>query len=51
VVPKDTIMLRLIPTAVHTEDDVKYTIDAFRAIADKLKYGKYSKNKIDYVQA
>jgi glycine C-acetyltransferase len=51
VVPKDTIMLRLIPTAVHTEDDVKYTIDAFRAIADKLKYGKYSKDKIDYIQA
>ncbi|MDA0883062.1 MAG: aminotransferase class I/II-fold pyridoxal phosphate-dependent enzyme, partial [Bacteroidetes bacterium] len=26
VVPKDVIMLRLIPTAVHTLEDVKYTI-------------------------
>jgi glycine C-acetyltransferase len=51
VVPKGTIMLRLIPTAVHTEEDVEYTINAFKAISDKLKYGKYSKDKIDYAQA
>ncbi len=48
VVPKGTIMLRLIPTAVHTEEDVKYTIEAFKAIKDKLKYGKYSAETIDY---
>ena len=30
VVPKDVIMLRLIPTAVHTEDDVNKTINAFK---------------------
>jgi glycine C-acetyltransferase len=42
VVPKDVIMLRLIPTAVHTLDDVKYTIDSFSAIQENLKTGKYS---------
>ncbi len=50
VVPKGTIMLRLIPTAVHTEEDVKYTIDAFKAVKDKLTFGKYSKEKIEYGQ-
>ena len=30
VVPKGIIILRLIPTAVHTLEDVNYTIDAFR---------------------
>ena len=29
VVPKDVLMLRLIPTAAHTLEDVKYTIDTF----------------------
>lgn len=42
VVPKDVIMLRLIPTAVHTLDDVQYTIDAFKEIQKGLKTGKYS---------
>jgi glycine C-acetyltransferase len=50
VVPKGTIMLRLIPTAVHTEEDVEYTINAFKAISDKLKYGKYDKEKIVFEQ-
>lgn len=31
VVPKDVIMLRLIPTAMHTMKDVEETISAFRA--------------------
>ena len=43
VVPKDVIMLRLIPTAAHTLDDVKETIDAFEKIAAKLDKGLYSK--------
>jgi len=50
VVPKGTIMLRLIPTAVHTEQDVRYTIDAFKAISDKLKYGKYNKERVVFEQ-
>lgn len=41
VVPKDVIMLRLIPTAVHTIDDVNYTIKAFSEIALKLRNKAY----------
>ncbi|MEP7262844.1 MAG: aminotransferase class I/II-fold pyridoxal phosphate-dependent enzyme [Bacteroidota bacterium] len=46
VVPKGVIMLRLIPTAVHTLEDVKYTIDAFKIIIANLKAGKYNVDKI-----
>jgi len=41
VVPKGVIMLRLIPTAAHSEEDVKETIAAFVAISDKLRSGHY----------
>jgi glycine C-acetyltransferase len=41
VVPKDVIMLRLIPTAAHTLADVDQTIWAFEQISDKLKGGEY----------
>lgn len=47
VVPKDVIMLRLIPTAAHTLDDVQYTLDAFSAVAEKLATGKYRLNSTD----
>lgn len=46
VVPKGIIMLRLIPTAVHTLEDVSYTIDAFKKIQENLKAGKYNTGKI-----
>ncbi|MFD1187532.1 aminotransferase class I/II-fold pyridoxal phosphate-dependent enzyme [Pontibacter rugosus] len=42
VVPKDVIMLRLIPTAAHTLEDVRVTIEAFEKIAQKLDKGLYS---------
>mgnify|MGYP003706701039 FL=1 len=41
VVPKDVIMLRLIPTAVHTLEDVEYTIETFKKVKDRLAAGKY----------
>ena len=41
VVPKGVILLRLIPTAVHTLEDVKYTIESFSAIKEKLSKGEY----------
>lgn len=41
VVPRDVIMLRLIPTAVHTLEDVEYTIETFKKVQDKLKAGAY----------
>jgi glycine C-acetyltransferase len=42
VIPKGMIILRIIPTAVHTIDDVNYTLDAFSKIKGKLEAGKYS---------
>ena len=46
VVPKDVIMLRLIPTAVHTLEDVKYTIETFTKMKDKLAAGEYISENI-----
>jgi glycine C-acetyltransferase len=46
VVPKGMIILRLIPTAVHTMDDVNYTIECFSKIVDKLKNGEYMSETI-----
>jgi glycine C-acetyltransferase len=46
VVPKDVIMLRLIPTASHTLEDVNTTIAAFAEVKKKLDEGKYSKDTI-----
>ena len=41
VVPKDVIMLRLIPTAVHNLDDVNYTIETFKKVKTRLEAGEY----------
>lgn len=46
VVPKGTIILRLIPTAVHTLEDVEYTLNAFSRVKDKLDKGEYATGKI-----
>ena len=46
VVPKGVIMLRLIPTATHTEEDVEKTIDAFNKVKEKLFSGQYVSDKI-----
>ena len=46
VVPKDTIMLRLIPTAAHTLEDVEYTIKTFSSVQAKLDAGEYKSDKI-----
>jgi len=41
VIPKGMIILRLIPTAAHTEEDIRVTLDAFSAVGEKLKAGAY----------
>lgn len=46
VVPKGVIILRLIPTAEHTLEDVNYTLEAFSRIKDKLLKGEYATGKI-----
>jgi glycine C-acetyltransferase len=46
VVPKGVILLRLIPTAVHTLEEVEYTIKSFSVIKDKLANGEYISEEI-----
>ena len=45
VIPKNLVMLRLIPTAIHTQEDVRITIEAFKVIKNKLAAGNYSKKQ------
>jgi glycine C-acetyltransferase len=46
VIPKGMIILRLIPTAVHTMEDVAETIAAFEAIKEKLTSGYYKNTEL-----
>jgi glycine C-acetyltransferase len=46
VIPKGQMMLRLIPTAAHTNRDIQETLDAFESAGNKLKDGTYSKIKL-----
>ncbi len=41
VIPKGMILLRLIPTASHTLQDIEETLTAFEAIREKLENGTY----------
>ncbi len=41
VIPKGMLILRLIPTAEHTEEDIQVTLEAFTAVGEKLKAGVY----------
>jgi len=43
VIPKGLILLRMIPTASHTLDDVEKTLEAFNAIRDRLENGTYKR--------
>ncbi len=50
VIPKGMIILRLIPTAMHTPEDVNYTIECFSKIVNKLKNGEYMSDKLAQVR-
>lgn len=41
VIPKGQIILRLIPTAAHTDEDIDLTLDAFSALREKLEQKLY----------
>ncbi len=43
VIPKGLILLRLIPTASHTLEDVSETLSAFESIRDRLENGTYKR--------
>jgi len=46
VIPKGQLLIRLIPTAVHTVEDVDYTIKAFKEVHKKLENGEYQAEHI-----
>ncbi len=46
VIPKGMILLRLIPTAIHTFKDIDETISAFSSISGKLNKGDYNKEEL-----
>ncbi len=46
VIPKGLILLRLIPTAAHTLQDVEHTLYAYSEMGEKLKAGYYKENKM-----
>lgn len=46
VIPRGLIVLRLIPTAAHNLEDVQRTLDAYTAMGEKLKAGKYKKDTV-----
>ncbi|MFW5773772.1 MAG: aminotransferase class I/II-fold pyridoxal phosphate-dependent enzyme [Tangfeifania sp.] len=50
VIPKGELMLRLIPTAMHSADDVDITVKAFKAVRKKLEDGNYSKDEFARVE-
>jgi len=41
VIPRGNIIYRLIPSAVHTDDDIQKTLNAFEETKQKLDSGKY----------
>lgn len=42
VIPKGEMILRVIPTAAHTMEDVEYTLGVFRSIKERLESGYYN---------
>ncbi len=46
VIPKGQLLLRLIPTASHTLEDVEYTIKAFADVRKNLEAGKYESDSM-----
>ncbi len=46
VIPKGEIMLRLIPTAVHTHEDVEHTIESFKKVKANLEEGNYRTDEV-----
>ncbi len=46
VVPKGVMLLRLIPTAVHTMEDIELTLTCFSEVSEKLKSGHYLSQKL-----
>jgi len=50
VIPKGELILRLIPTAMHSLEDVEYTLNAFKEVRKKLENDEYPKNEFAKVE-
>ncbi len=48
VVPKDVVMLRLIPTAQHSLEDVEFTVKAFKELKRKIDNNLYPNEAADF---
>ena len=48
VVPRDVVMLRLIPTAGHSLEDVVYTVKSFKEIKAKVDNNEYPDSITDF---
>ncbi len=46
VIPKGQLLLRIIPTAAHSMEDVEYTLDSFHKVKNKLASGEYANMEI-----
>lgn len=46
VIPKGMLMLRIIPTALHTDEDIRLTLEAFSAIREKISTGVYLQQEL-----
>lgn len=51
VIPKGLIELRIIPTAMHTHEDVQRTLDAFSIVQEKLLKGYYKENNAAFASS
>lgn len=49
IIPKGMMILRIIPTASHTLEDVNYTLECFSKVKEKLTKGEYQGEKIAVV--
>jgi len=49
VIPKGQIIYRLIPTAVHTDEDINLTLEAFKQTKQKLDEKMYKVAEIPFV--
>jgi glycine C-acetyltransferase len=50
VIPKGEILLRLIPTAMHSLEDVELTVKTFKIVREKLVAGEYKSDELAKVE-
>lgn len=51
VIPKGLILLRMIPTASHTMEDINETLEAFSSIRERLENGTYKRLSASVAEA